>query len=228
MDKKVTILKPKRVGRQLAPFRETRRPKGMRKVRVARSGAPKTTTGQARQGLDLLKGQLNVFHHFPGGGGGMSSLVPSTYAPPVMEQMSPNDARNDLVSSRPPKALDLPSVIEARKTATLLRSRENLQDGAAIHRMASKPGMFGPEGNIPEGVVPHGFQPKAEPIPLSEMNIPTRPMNTQITQNESQTLMAGYAIENIPEQYRTTEEKQLLSEAKALRGKLRGLGKITW
>jgi hypothetical protein len=227
MDKKVTILKPKRVGRQLAPFRETRRPKGMRKVRVARSVAPKPP------------GQLNVFHHFPGGGP-TGGLISSTYAPPVMEQMSPNDARNDLVSSRPPKALDLPSVIEARKTATLLRSRENLQDGAAIHRMASKPGMFGPEGNIPaptelsqqrpEGVSREhpGFQPKAEPIPLSEMNIPTRPMNTQMTQNESQTLMAGYAIENIPEQYRTTEEKQLLSEAKALRGKLRGIGKITW
>ena len=83
MDKKV--IKPKRV----------RRPKGMRRIRVGRVGRgvpPKVPTGP-----------INVFHHFPGisGGGSIASMIPSNYSPPVMEQMRPNESRNDLLSNIP-------------------------------------------------------------------------------------------------------------------------------
>jgi len=202
MDKKAP--KPKRM----------RRPKGMRRARVSRSVAPKAP-GQARQGLDLLKGQLNVFHHFPGGTGGLSSLVPSTYAPPVMDQMRPNQARNDLVEQAPePQAepeisiedqarqgLDL---TEVQKTSNLLRNME-------------KQGMFDVPGNLPMGVVPPGFQAMSEPIPLSSQPKPKRLIRELPTQNELETLVKGDVIEEISPSNRTTEQNNILREARALR-----------
>jgi hypothetical protein len=80
MDKKV--IKPKRV----------RRPKGMRRARGGGGIIPKPPAKQ-----------LNVFHYFPGGGG-LSSMVPSNYSPRVMDQMRPNQARNDLVEPVPEPA----------------------------------------------------------------------------------------------------------------------------
>jgi len=162
MDKKVTILKPKR----------QRRPKGMRKVRVsrARTVTPKAPTGP-----------INVFHYFPGisGGGGpagavssgmsqlangpqglgIASMIPSNYIPPVMEEMRPNQARNDLIKEPAPEQDD----IESQKTSNLLRSME-------------KQGMFGPPEAIPEGVIPLGFQPMLEPLSLASQTIPVQRM----------------------------------------------------
>jgi hypothetical protein len=133
--------------------------------------------------------------------------------------MRPNEARNDLVSANshlanvaPMETAPEPKYIESQKTSNLLRSME-------------KQGMFGPPENIPEGIIPPGFQAMTEPIPLSAQSIPVQRMGDRPkrlirdlpTQYEIETLIQGDVIEKIPTNKRTTEQNNILREARALR-----------
>ena len=197
MDKKV--IKPKRM----------RRPKGMRRVRVARSVAPKAPTGP-----------INVFHHFPGGA--PSLMKPSNNAPPVLEQMRPNEARNDLVSPQVESQAEPPSLEGSEPQSIEEQARRGLdltevQKTSNLLRNMEKQGMFGPPGNIPEGIVPSGFQPKSEPTPLTEQPKPKRLIRELPSQYEIETLVQGDVIEKISPSNRTNEQNNTLREARALR-----------